>query len=289
MIWGGLPDMKRRREKIVFFLALAATISVAAVSLLCIFIIIEGWPLLKNVGFTPFLFGTTWEPSQGKFGILPMVAGTLAVTFGALLMAVPLAVGTALLLSEFAPKRFASFMRPALQLLAGIPSVVYGFFGLVFLIPRLAALFGGSGFSVLAGSIILTIMILPTIASISEDAIRAVPKSYREGSLALGATSWETARRVVLPAARSGIITAILLGLGRALGETMAVLMVTGNVATFPQSPHSPVRTLTGNIALEMGYATGLHRSALFATGIVLFVLIIILTLFANWTRGRAS
>jgi len=289
MIWGGLPDMKRRREKIVFFLALAATISVAAVSLLCIFIIIEGWPLLKNVGFTPFLFGTTWEPRGGKFGILPMVAGTLAVTFGALLLAVPLAVGTALLLSEFAPKRFASFMRPALQLLAGIPSVVYGFFGLVFLIPRLAALFGGSGFSVLAGSIILTIMILPTIASISEDAIRAVPKSYREGSLALGATSWETARRVVLPAARSGIITAILLGLGRALGETMAVLMVTGNVATFPQSPHSPVRTLTGNIALEMGYATGLHRSALFATGIVLFVLIIILTLFANWTRGRAS
>lgn len=281
--------MKRRRENIVFFLASAAAISAAAVILLCLFVLIEGWPLFKKVGLPSFLFGTIWEPGKGEFGILPMLAGSVAVTLGALILAVPLAVGTALLLSEFAPKKFASFMRPAIELLAGIPSVVYGFFGLVFLVPHLRILFGGSGFSILAGSIILTVMILPTIASISEDAIRAVPKSYREGSLALGATSWETARNVVLPAARSGIITAIILGLGRALGETMAVLMVTGNVAVFPHSITSPVRTLTGNIALEMGYATGLHRSALFATGIVLFVVIIILTLIASWTRRRAN
>lgn len=280
--------MRKRREKIVFFLAPAAALCAAAVILLCLFILKEGWPFLKEVGLTSFLLGTVWDPAQKKFGILPLLAGSVTVALGALVIAVPLAVATALLLAEFAPRRFACFMRLALEFFAGIPSVVYGFFGLVFLVPRLGAIFGSSGFSILAGSIILALMILPTIAKNSEDAIRAVPESYREGSLSLGATKWETSKRLVLPNARSGIISAIILGLGRALGETIAVLMVTGNVATFPKSITSQVRTLTGNIILEIGSATGLHESALFATGIVLFALVMLLTVIANRIRGQA-
>lgn len=218
-----------------------------------------------------------------------MIIGSLAVTGGALVIAVPLGVATAAFLAELAPARLARLLRPAVDLLAGIPSVVYGFVGLTMLVPWIRETFGGPGFSVLAGSLLLGVMVLPTVVAISEDAIRAVPRSYREGSLALGATPWQTLTRVVLPAARPGIVAAAVLGMGRAIGETMAVLMVTGNVTALPNSPLAPTRTLTANIALEMGYASGRHQEALFATGIVLFVLIMALNTLAALARRKEA
>lgn len=218
-----------------------------------------------------------------------MILGSLAVTGGALVIAVPLGIGMAAFLAEVAPKPLARAIRPAVDLLSGIPSVVYGFVGLAVLVPWLRTALGGPGFSVLAGALLLGVMVLPTVVAVSEDAIRAVPRSYREGSLALGATSWQTITRVVLPAARPGIVAAVVLGLGRAIGETMAVLMVTGNVTAPPSSLLEPTRTLTANIALEMGYASGRHQEALFATGIVLFVLIMALNSLAALARRKGE
>ncbi|MCL5289920.1 MAG: phosphate ABC transporter permease subunit PstC [Firmicutes bacterium] len=211
------------------------------------------------------------------------------VTFGALIIGVPLSVGCAIFLAEIAPKQVTRVIRPAIELLAGIPSVVYGFYGLVILVPLIREIFGGRGFSILGGSVVLAIMILPTIINISEDAIRAVPKEYKEGSLALGATHWQTIKKVIVPSARSGILTAIVLGMGRAIGETMAVIMVVGNVAALPESILDPIRTLTGNIAIEMGYAAGEHSQALFATGIVLFVIIMILNFMVAMVPKRVG
>jgi phosphate transport system permease protein len=249
-------------------LAMALTSS-AGVLLIALFVLVEGWPALSS------LFGPSWSPEDGHFGVLPMLAGSLAVTLGALLMAVPAGVGVALFLTEVAPPRLAGVVRPLLQGLAGVPSVVYGFVGASLLVPAIRRLLGGPGFSVLAGAVVLAVMILPTIAAVAEDALRALPHAYREGAYALGAPPWQVVRRVLLPAARSGLVTAVVLGLGRALGETMAVLMVTGNVASTPLSPLDPARTLTGNIAMEMGYATGRHREALFATGALLLGLVL--------------
>jgi len=255
---------------------ISATISFVVLLAIALFIVRGGLPAFKEIGIVDFLFGTVWRPGQEQYGILAMIVGSVYVTIESLILAVPLGIACAILLAEVAPFRVRQFLRPSVELLVGIPSVVYGLVGLVLLVPAVREI-GGNGFSVLAASIVLMAMVLPTIISISEDSIRAVPPSYKEGALALGATHWQTILRVLLPAARSGIIASIVLGMGRAVGETMAMIMVIGNSIVFPKTPLDPARTLTGNIAVEINYATGLHESALFATGIVLFVFIILL------------
>lgn len=269
-------------------LTIVAVSSVAILGLIIVFIFREGAPALSKVGVIQFITGRSWVPSKGVFGILPMIAGSAAVTAGALVIGLPLGLGTAIYLSEFASDRVSRILKPAVELLAGIPSVVFGFIGLTIVVPLIRDYLGGPGFSVLASSVVLGIMVLPTMTSITYDALRAVPKAYREGMIAVGASPWQTVRMVVLPAAKSGILAAAVLSMGRAVGETMAVIMVAGNATIFPTSLLDPVRTMTSNIALEMGYAAGLHRSALFATGVVLFVVIGILNTVARaFIRGK--
>ncbi|OIN96042.1 phosphate ABC transporter permease subunit PstC [Candidatus Desantisbacteria bacterium CG1_02_38_46] len=267
-------------EKSLFLIALSA---IFMLFLIAIFIFKEGTPLIFKVGFKNFVTSSKWFPLEGQFGIFSMILGTLWITAGALIIGVPLGLSCAIFLSEFVPRRIMAILKPTIELLAGIPSVVYGFIGMVVLVPLIRENLGGPGLSILAGSIILGIMILPTIISISIDAIQAVPRSYREGSLAMGATKWQTIHMVVLKAARSGIVASIILGMGRAIGETMAVIMVAGNAVKIPRSILDPARTLTTNIALEMGFAAGDHRQALFATGVVLFIIIMILNIIANY------
>jgi len=261
-------------QKILLVTAFSA---ISALLLIALFIIKEGLPFLITYGLGDFLLSSDWQPQSGKFGILPMVAASLWVTLGAMIVGAPLGVAGAIFLSEFAPRPVMRVIKPTIELLAAIPSVVYGFIGVMVLAPLIRSSLGGPGLSLLAASIILGIMILPTIISISIDSILAVPQSYREGSLALGATVWQTIHMVTIRAARSGIIASIILGMGRAIGETMAVIMVAGNAVKIPRSALDSVRSLTANIALEMSYATGLHREALFATGVILFVVIITL------------
>lgn len=255
---------------------LCALLSGSAVLLIALFVLLEGWPAL------PSLTGLLWNPEAGRFGALALLAGSVGVTAGALMLAVPAGIGVALFLTEVAPPRLAGLVRPAVQALAGVPSVICGFLGLNLLVPLLAGLLGGPGFSLLAGALVLAVMVIPTIAALSEDAIRALPPTLKEGALALGATPWQAVSRLLLPAARPGLTAAVLLGFGRALGETMAVLMVTGNVAFFPRSPLDPVRTLTGNIALEMSYAAGEHRQALFAAGGLLLLIVLLVNALAR-------
>jgi phosphate ABC transporter permease protein PstC len=271
-------------ERVLFLLALSA---ISSLILITVFIFMEGLPLILHTGLKDFILSSHWAPTKGYFGIFAMIISSLLVTLGAMVMGVPLGLACAIVLAEFSPERVKSWLKPALELLAGIPSVVYGFLGVIWLVPLIRNYLGGPGLSLLAGSVILGIMILPTVISISIDALSAVPDLYRDGSIALGATQWQTVRRVVLPAASSGIITAIILGMGRAVGETMAVIMVAGNALKLPASILDPVRTLTSNIALELGYAAGRHREALFATGIVLFVIIMILNLSATLITRR--
>ena len=286
-------------DKTVKYLLFAcAVISIIIVLAIGFFIFRESIEAWRELGVVEILFGTIWRPGQDQFGILAMIVGSVSVTFGAILLGVPLALGCAIFLAEIAPTGVQVVVRPAVQLLAGIPSVVYGLFGMVILVPLVRKLNvpGNSGYGLLAASIVLAVMILPTIASIAEDAIRAVPENYRHGSLALGATKWQTITKVVLPAGKSGIIAAIILGVGRALGETMAMIMVIGNSVIVPKPLSgnpltfflSQARTLTGNIAVEINYATGIHESALFATGVVLFGLIMIVNVSARWfIRGQ--
>ncbi|MFZ5652108.1 MAG: phosphate ABC transporter permease subunit PstC [Bacillota bacterium] len=282
--------MKNLMEKpIERILLVSAVTAIFIVLLIFVFIFIEGLPIIKKYGLMHFITGNFWHPGDSEFGLFPMIIGSIYVTMGSLILGVPLGIGCAIFLAEMAPKRVTMVIRPAIELLAGIPSVVYGFYGLVVLVPLIREIFGGRGFSVLAGSIVLAIMILPTIINISEDSIRAVPREFKEGSFALGATHWQTIKKVILPTARSGIITAVVLGMGRAIGETMAIILVTGNVAVVPKSVLEPVRTLTANIAIEMGYAAGDHASALFATGIVLFVFIIILNCLVAFVPKRVG
>jgi phosphate transport system permease protein len=261
-------------KRIFLMMAFSA---ISALLLIALFIINEGLPFIFRYGLKDFLFSSQWEPGTGKFGIFPMVAASLWVTLGAMIVGAPLGIAGAVFLSEFVPKSVMRVIKPTIELLAAIPSVVYGFIGVMVLAPLIRTYFGGPGLSLLAASIILGIMILPTVISISIDSIQAVPQSFREGSLALGATTWQTIHMVTVRAARSGILASIILGMGRAIGETMAVIMVAGNAVKIPNSALDSVRSLTANIALEMSYATGLHRQALFATGVVLFVVIIIL------------
>ncbi|MGE5499157.1 MAG: phosphate ABC transporter permease subunit PstC [Syntrophothermus sp.] len=256
--------------------------AISALLLIALFILNEGLPFIFSYGPGKFLFSSEWNPQAGLFGIFPMITASLWVTFGAMIVGAPLGVAGAIFLTEYAPRSVMRVIKPTIELLAAIPSVVYGFIGVMVLAPLIRNNFGGPGLSLLAASIILGIMILPTVISISIDSILAVPRSYREGSLALGATVWQTTLMVTLKASKSGIIASIILGLGRAIGETMAVIMVAGNSVTIPHSALESVRTLTANIALEMSYATGQHRQALFATGVVLFVGIIILNSIAS-------
>jgi phosphate ABC transporter permease protein PstC len=274
--------MRRQETLVQWILAIVALSAIAVLSLIIIFIFKEGSPIIARLGLAQFITGTKWSPTRGVFGILPMITGSLWVTLGALLIGVPMGLASAIFLAEMAPPKTSEILKSAIQLLAGIPSVVFGFIGLVVLVPFIRQWLGGPGFSILAASIVLGIMILPTIVSVCYDVLKAIPQAYREGMLALGATRWQAIKMVVLPAARSGIIAAVILGMGRAIGETMAVIMVAGNATKIPVSPLEPVRTLTSNIALEMGYAIGEHREALFATGIVLFIVIALLNTLAR-------
>ena len=276
--------MEKTSERLFLFIALS---TLSALSLITVFIFVEGLPIIAKVGFFNFVFGMDWAPSQGKFGIFPMIIGTVSVTLGATILGVPIAVCCSIFLAEFAPAMLGNIVRPAIQLLAGIPSVVYGFWGLLFIVPTIRNYLGGPGLSILAGSIILGIMILPTVISISEVSLLSLPRQYKEGALALGLTHWQTIRTVLLPAAKSGIVAAIILGIGRAVGETMAVIMILGNAVAIPQSILDPARTLTTNIGIEMGYASGEHRQALFATGIVLLSIIMILNAIAQYVTRK--
>ena len=267
----------------------AAFSSTAILALIALFIFKEGIPIITRLGLTHFLLGRTWAPLDGQFGILPFIIGSVYVTIGSLVIGVPLGVACAVFLAEFAPRSWVNVLKPAIELLAGIPSVVYGFMGVIWLAPIIRTHLGGPGLSILAASCVLAVMILPTIVSVSIDAIQAVPKSYKEGSLALGATQWQSMWRIVVPAASSGILAGTILGMGRAIGETMAVIMVAGNATQIPHSILDPVRTLTTNIALEMGYAAGDHRLALFATGVVLFVIILVLNTIALTVSRRRN
>jgi phosphate transport system permease protein len=271
-------------EKILMILAFSA---ISLLALITIFIFREGFPVVIKSGISDFLFSTKWAPTKGHFGILSMIISSVSVTIGAMVLGVPLALACAVTLAEFSPPRLMTFLKPTIELLAGIPSVVYGFLGVILLVPLIRDYLGGPGLSLLAASVILSIMILPTITSISIDAIQAVPLLYKEGALAMGATHWQAVRYVIMPAARSGIVTAIILGMARAIGETMAVIMVAGNALKIPTSLLDPVRTLTSNIALEMGYSAGEHRQALFAAGIVLFIFIMTLNIIANLIMKR--
>lgn len=276
---------KERAMQAVF--AFTACISVIAVVLICLFLFGNGFPTIGKIGVGKFLFGTTWSPSQNQFGIFPMIIASIFVTAGAILIGVPIGVLCALFMAHYCPKRFYRPLKSAIELLAGIPSIVYGFFGLVVLVPLLQQLLGGSGKGMLTASIMLGIMILPTVINISESALRAVPGSYYEGSMALGASHERSVFSAVLPAARSGILAAVILGIGRAVGETMAVVMVAGNQALLPGKITDGIRTLTANIVLEMGYAADLHREALIACGVVLFVFILLINLCFSALKRR--
>ena len=279
-----------RSETVIrWVLRLTALSALSGLALITAFIFKEGVPVIAKIGLVDFIFSGDWYPMEGRFGIFPMIVGSLAVTAGAMVIGVVFGLGCAVLLTQFSSPRVISIVKPSIELLAGIPSVVFGFIGVVILVPFIRDTLGGPGLSVLAASIVLGVMVLPTVTSISVDALQAVPRSYREGSIALGATEWQTTHRVILKAARSGIVAAVILGMGRAVGETMAVIMVAGNTLDVPHSLLDPVRTLTSNIALEMGYAAGEHRQALFATGVVLFVIIMVLnTIALTVSRRRA-
>lgn len=271
-----------RQEKAISAVLTAIAFSaILGLAIITVFIFKEGLPLILRVGGRDFFLSSDWEPKEGHFGIFSMIVGSLMVTFGAMGVGVVFSIGLAIVLTQFSPPGLTAVLKPVIELLAGIPSVVYGFMGVVTLVPLIRDYLGGPGLSVLAASIVLGIMVLPTVTSISIDALRAVPRPYWEGSIALGATRWQTTHMVMLKAARSGIVAAIILGMGRAIGETMAVIMIAGNALEIPHSILDPVRTLTSNIALEMGYASGQHRQALFATGVTLFVIIMILNTIA--------
>ena len=284
--------MKKYKEQVmhaVFFIAACA--SVLAVALICLFLFVNGIPAMREIGIFKFLLGTMWKPGNNIYGILPMIMGSIYVTAGAILIGVPIGILTSVFMASYCPKKVYRFFKSAIDLLAGIPSVVYGFFGLMMLVPLIRDLFHkGNGSSILSASILLGIMILPTIIGVTESAIRAVPSNYYEGSLALGATKDRSLFFVVLPAAKSGLIAGVVLGIGRAIGETMAVVMVAGNQARMPAGILRGVRTMTSNIVLEMGYAADLHREALIATGVVLFVFILIINFcVARLNKGESG
>lgn len=282
-----MKNLKEQLMHMVFLLS--ACVSILCVAMICVFLFANGIPAIGKIGVFQFLAGEKWKPGNDLYGILPMILGSIYVTAGAVIIGVPIGILTAVFMSKFCPRHIYKVVKPAIDLLAGIPSVVYGFFGMVVIVPVVSQLFGGSGKSMLTASILLGIMILPTIIGVSESAINAVPSSYYEGSLALGASHERSVFFATLPAAKSGILAGVILGVGRAIGETMAVIMVAGNQARMPKGILEGVRTMTANIVLEMGYATDLHREALIATAVVLFVFILIINLSFSIISRKAN
>ena len=282
-----MKNLKEQLMHMVFLLS--ACVSILCVAMICVFLFANGIPAIGKIGIFQFLAGEKWKPGNDLYGILPMILGSIYVTAGAVIIGVPIGILTAVFMSKFCPRHIYKVVKPAIDLLAGIPSVVYGFFGMVVIVPVVSQLFGGSGKSMLTASILLGIMILPTIIGVSESAINAVPSSYYEGSLALGASHERSVFFATLPAAKSGILAGVILGVGRAIGETMAVIMVAGNQARMPKGILQGVRTMTANIVLEMGYATDLHREALIATAVVLFVFILIINLSFSIISRKAN
>lgn len=280
--------MKKYSEKIMAVIfAIAASVSVISVILICYFLFSNGIGAMADIGFTNFIFGKEWRPGNDIYGIFPMILGTFYITGGSLVIGIPLGLLMAVFLSRYCPKKIYGLVNSLVELLAGIPSIIYGFFGMVVLVPFVKNNFAGNGNSIFTAAILLGIMILPTIISVSKAALMAVPESYYEGAVALGATKEISIFKVMIPAAKSGITAAIALGIGRAMGETMAVMMIAGNQPRIPESVFEGVRTLTTNIVLEMGYATDLHKEALIATGVVLFVLILIINLFVSFFKRK--
>ena len=282
-----MRSFKEKAMQIVFLLT--ACVSIAAVILICVFLFANGIPAIGKIGVFDFLLGTKWHPENDVYGILPMILGSIYVTAGALIIGVPIGLLTSIFMARFCPKRIYKPLKAGIDLMAGIPSVVYGFFGLVVIVPFVRDNFGGRGFSVLTASILLGLMILPTIISVAESSLRAVPQSYYEGALALGASHERSVFFTVVPAAKSGILAGIVLGIGRAIGETMAVMMVAGNQAVIPKRLTDGVRTLTTNIVMEMGYSADLHREALIATAVVLFVFILLINLTFSVLKRRSD
>ena len=280
-----MTNLSEKVMRIIFMLS--ATVSILAVIVICYFLAGQGLPAMVEIGVSDFLTGTLWKPLEGHFGIFPMIVGSIYVTAGAIILGVPVGLLCAIFMAKFCPKRLYSVLKPAVDLLAGIPSIVYGFFALMVIVPVVQELTGTSGKGILTASIMLAIMILPTIVSVSEASIRAVPESYYEGSLALGATHERSVFFATVPAAKSGIMAGVILGVGRAIGETMAVSMVAGNQPILPDSILSGVRTMTANVIIEMGYAEGLHREALIATAVVLFVFILIINISFSLLKRR--
>lgn len=288
-----MRDVKETIMKYVFLICACA--SILAVILICVFLFANGVPAIGKIGIFKFLLGETWKPGNDIYGILPFILGSIYVTAGAIVIGVPIGILTAIFMARFCPEKVYRFVKPAVDLLAGIPSVVYGFFGMVVLVPFVRDFFGiklgmdGDGFSMFTASVMLGIMILPTIISVGESAIRAVPNSYYEGALALGATHERSVFFTVIPAAKSGIMAGVILGIGRAIGETMAVIMIAGNQPRMPKGIFEGVRTMTSNIVMEMGYATDLHREALIATAVVLFVFILLINLLFSLVKRRGA
>lgn len=288
-----MKDVKETVMKYVFLVCACA--SILAVILICAFLFANGVPAIGKIGVFNFLLGETWKPGNDLYGILPFILGSIYVTAGAIVIGVPIGILTAIFMARFCPEKVYRFVKPAVDLLAGIPSVVYGFFGMVVLVPFVRDFFGiklgmdGDGFSMFTASVMLGIMILPTIISVGESAIRAVPNSYYEGALALGATHERSVFFTVVPAAKSGIMAGVILGIGRAIGETMAVIMIAGNQPRMPKGIFEGVRTMTSNIVIEMGYATDLHREALIATAVVLFVFILLINLLFSLVKRRGA
>lgn len=287
---GGWRRKNNKKESVTRFVFLcAACVSAASVLLISVFLLINGVPAIAEIGFVKFLLGREWRPSNDMYGIMPMVVGSLYVTLGAMLIGVPTGLMCAVFMACFCPKGLYKIMKPAVELMAGIPSVVYGFFGIAVIVPFVRENFGGRGMSLLSASILLGLMILPTIISVSEAAISAVPESYYAGARALGCSHERSVFFVTAPAAKSGILAGIVLGVGRAAGETMAVMMVAGNQPLIPKSITEGVRTLTANIVMEMGYSADLHRRALIATALVLFVFVLIINLCFSLIRRRTE
>lgn len=272
-----------------FIFLLCSLISVLSIIVICYFIFKNGVPFILKTGIAKFLMGTDWKPTAAppSFGILPMIVGSVYVTIGSIIVGVPIGVLTAVFMAFYCPSRLYKILKPAVNLMAGIPSIIYGFFGLMVFVPVVRGWWGGTGMTVFTASVLLGIMILPTIIGLSESSLRSVPTSYYQGSIALGATHERSLMRVVVPAAKSGILAAIILGIGRSIGETMAVIMIAGNQPIVPESIKMGTRTMTANIVLEMAYATGAHREALIATGVVLFIFILLINLIFNLVKRR--
>ena len=281
--------MKKKEKVFEILFLLTAGFSILAVLMICLFLFANGIPAIHKIGVIDFLFGQKWKPGNDLYGIFPMIVGSLYVTAGAIIFGVPVGLMTAVFLSRFCPKKLHGILKNGIDLLAGIPSVVYGFFGLMVIVPFVRNVFGGNGSSILTASLLLGMMILPTIISVSESSLNSVPSTYYEGARALGATHERAVFMVMLPAAKSGILAGVILGIGRAIGETMAVIMVAGNQARIPDSILKGVSTLTANIVIEMGYAADLHREALIATGVVLFVFILGINMTFNLVKNRSS